>query len=87
MVRLELQYLHEIKRIRYTPTQIIEDLERDIDLTVRDMGFHRVILAAQNIGWTRDPFDRIIVAQAELDGQRLLSKDEVMAANSPVVIW
>ena len=64
VVRLELQYLYEIGRTRAAARVVVRDLSRSIGLGVCDQRFDRVIEAAEAQDWTRDPFDRIIVAQA-----------------------
>ena len=35
----------------------------------------------------RDPFDRMLIAQAAIEGLRLVSKDSVIAALFPDVLW
>jgi PIN domain nuclease of toxin-antitoxin system len=44
--------------------------------------------AVERLPWHhRDPFDRILVAQAELEQATLVSRDEVLAAYGVPVIW
>ena len=43
-------------------------------------------LAAEET-WTRDPFDRVIVAQARLRGAPLLTKDRAIHAGYERAIW
>jgi PIN domain nuclease of toxin-antitoxin system len=49
--------------------------------------FNSVIGHALTISWTRDPFDRLIVANAALDQSLLLSKDRVIQANYEHATW
>src|SRR5262245_56062295 len=81
MVYLELQYLHEIGRITQGPEKVISYLEARIDLKQCGLPFARVVQFAAREGWTRDPCDRIIVAQARLGEHPLISKDEIIAQN------
>jgi PIN domain nuclease of toxin-antitoxin system len=37
--------------------------------------------------WTRDPFDRLIVAQAAIESVRLLTKDRTIRRNFAGAIW
>ena len=44
--------------------------------------------AVERLPWHhRDPFDRILVAQAGLEGAALVSRDEALAAYGVPVIW
>jgi PIN domain nuclease of toxin-antitoxin system len=88
MVVVELQYLHEIKRIIVTPQEILVKLSAEIGLTVCDHPFPIIAEIAIGETWTRDPFDRIIVAHAKSNGASpLLTKDEVIRANYPNARW
>jgi PIN domain nuclease of toxin-antitoxin system len=45
-------------------------------------------LAVQHLPWVhRDPFDRLLVAQARCEGFTLLSADHTLAAYGPEVRW
>lgn len=81
IVRLELHYLHEIQRLSAEADKIIADLSSRIGLQLCDKPFNRIIGQALTLGWTRDSFDRIIVAHAGLNDNLLLSKDETILAN------
>jgi PIN domain nuclease of toxin-antitoxin system len=39
------------------------------------------------ISWTRDPFDRIIVANASLENSILVSKDQSILGHYPFARW
>jgi PIN domain nuclease of toxin-antitoxin system len=87
MVELELQYLNEIGRIKYRPNQILEHLTEKSGLLICDKPFSAVIQLAKQIIWTRDPFDRIIVAQAGLGKNRLVTNDEIILKQYPHSYW
>ena len=87
MVRLELKYLFELKRIHFSPATILSDLKLEIDLTECNHTFEQVIQSALGLSWTRDPFDRIIVAQAAIGGNILLTKDRVILDNYKHAVW
>jgi hypothetical protein len=42
---------------------------------------------ALHIRWTRDPFDRIICAQAACTGTRLLTKDTIIRSHFKKALW
>ena len=37
--------------------------------------------------WTRDPFDRLITAQAAVDDSPLLTKDDTIHTYYPKAVW
>jgi PIN domain nuclease of toxin-antitoxin system len=76
IVRLELQYLYEIQRVTDDANTIVTDLSKRIGLRVCDEDFNTIVNKALGISWTRDPFDRLIVANAGLHDSILVSKDE-----------
>lgn len=87
IVRLELQYLYEIKRIKVEPDVIISDLSAQIGLKICNKNFNDIINITLTITWTRDPFDRIITANALLNKNILLSKDQNILNNYPYAKW
>jgi PIN domain nuclease of toxin-antitoxin system len=46
-------------------------------------GFER----GKAIHWTRDPFDRVIIAQAEVESVSLLSRDQPMRDHFKRAVW
>jgi PIN domain nuclease of toxin-antitoxin system len=87
IVKLELSCLHEAKRIDDPSDVIIDDLGKRINLKVADDGFLSIIDIASGYNWTRDPFDRIITAHAEMRSLRLLTKDRKILANYDKAFW
>jgi PIN domain nuclease of toxin-antitoxin system len=87
VVRLELQYLFEIERVTVGSDTIVNDLGSRIGLQVCSRPFNRVVTQAMGQVWTRDPFDRLIVAQAALQDNLLLSKDETILRNYAYARW
>lgn len=76
MVRLELQYLFEIGRVREPSVGVVDDLASSLGLRVCDRPFADVALEAERFTFTRDPFDRLIVAQAALADAPLVTRDD-----------
>jgi PIN domain nuclease of toxin-antitoxin system len=87
IVCLELQLWYEIRQIRHSPRQILRHLDDAIGLAICAKPFMSVIELAENLGWTRDPFDRIIVAQASLDLDPLITKDLRIHEHYGKAIW
>ncbi len=87
MVALELDLLHEIGRIREPGTRILDHLEATIGLVLSPVPFASAVAAARGLRWTRDPFDRLIVASALAQGAELATADAVIRANFPLATW
>ena len=86
-VLLELQFLKEIKRITTDPMLIIQTLEETLGLQLCPLEFSKVVIAALSQSWTRDPFDRMIAAQASVRNELLLTKDRLIRNNCSVACW
>ena len=87
IVQLELQYLNEIQRITGKPNEIVSDLSDKIGLKICEKSFNVIINHAMNLSWTRDPFDRIIVANAALNDDVLITKDQSILDHYPNARW
>ena len=87
MVIAELGFLYEIKRINYTPQQIVESLRRSIDLKISDAPFEKIAFKSTKILWTRDPFDQLMTATAMLDDARILTKDRMILEHYENAVW
>ena len=88
MAFVELQYLYEIRRIIVTPQEILVKLSAEVGLTLCDNPFPIIAEVALGETWTRDPFDRVIVAHAKANGAApLLTSDEATLANYPNARW
>ena len=85
VVRLELQYLFEIQRITDEANEIVFDLSDRIGLKMCDKSFNTIVSSALDFSWTRDPFDRIIVANA--NNNILVTKDQNILKNYEKAIW
>ena len=88
MVPLELQYLYERGKLAASSRQILSKLAREIVVAVCPLPFSLVTDAALEESWTREPFDRLIVAQAKANGYaRLITADRLIRANYPQALW
>lgn len=86
-VKLELQYLFEIRRTAEPAKTVIEALAREVGLRVCDLPFAEVVEVALGQSWTRDPFDRLIVSQATLRGATLITRDGDIRDHFPQAVW
>ena len=87
VVRLELKYLEEIGRITTPSQRVIKTLEDRLGVKEATVDLGPVITVAESLFWTRDPFDRLIVAHAHLINSPLITKDETIRANYIQAIW
>ena len=87
MVELEMEYLYEMGRIQRPATDVIAHLRAAVNLKACERSFSSVVAKARELKWTRDPFDRLIAAQAALGGDQLLTRDKIIRANYPHAIW
>lgn len=87
MVALELQYLHEIGRITRPANDVLAALSDDIDLRMNETPFAETVARAQSLAWTRDPFDRLIVAETLAADGLLVTRDEKIRTNAACAVW
>jgi PIN domain nuclease of toxin-antitoxin system len=73
IVRLELQLADTI----------IADLAQQVGLSICPKPFNDVMAKATQLSWTRDPFDRILVAHASLNDDILVTNDQNIHAHYP----
>lgn len=85
--KLEIQYLHEIGRFRFDAGEVCSELAESIGLMVSDNGLADVVEMASAIVWTRDPFDRLIVAEASIYDTPLITADRLIRNNYPHAVW
>lgn len=77
-VRLELQYLLETGRLNEPPDVVLGYLQDRIDLRMCTLPTASIVGAALLQTWTRDPFDRLITANAAAAAALLVTRDRAM---------
>jgi PIN domain nuclease of toxin-antitoxin system len=84
----ELEILYELKRTRLPARDLFEKVAHETGLRLCDLPFATVASAALVEGWTRDPFDRMIVAQAKANGFAwLITSDQQIPKHYPRAVW
>jgi PIN domain nuclease of toxin-antitoxin system len=86
-VELELTYLYEVGRVTEPAAAPLGALRRTIGLQVAEESLRAVAQAAAGLSWTRDPFDRLIAAQAVVADAPLVTADQTILANLPLATW
>jgi PIN domain nuclease of toxin-antitoxin system len=74
---LELQFLHESGKVRLR-NQTVQWVVNDDRWLVDEPPAGSWFLRAAEVGWTRDPFDRLLVAHAQVRRWRLATADARM---------
>lgn len=88
MVLVELEYLYEIKRLLLPSRDTYRKVEHELGVRLCDLPFADVARAALDEKWTRDAFDRMIVAQAKVNGfAPLISSDEKIGEHYSRTVW
>ena len=85
-VLLEIELLHEIGRLRVGATPVSMRLGEDLSIRVATERFAAVAIEALALGFTRDPFDRLIVAHAALAKASLVTHDTTIRYRYPKAI-
>jgi PIN domain nuclease of toxin-antitoxin system len=87
IVKIEMKYLSEISRINQHPDVIIDALVDEIGLVYSNNSIERIVNRAIHFDFTRDPFDRIIVADAAINNSYLITKDKYIRKNYKYAVW
>jgi PIN domain nuclease of toxin-antitoxin system len=82
-VLLEIELLFEIRRLGEGAQVVAAGLSEDLDIRVAGERFADVATEALALGFTRDPFDRLIVAHASLSKATLVTQDATLRYRYP----
>ena len=84
---LELEFLHEIGRLKPTASKVVTVLGQEVGLVICELPFRLVVDYALKQNWGRDLFDRLIVANAKAADAPLVTKDERIHRNYLRAVW
>lgn len=87
LVLLEISILHEIGRIRFPVRDIWELLREDYGVREALGELQAIGVEARRLTWTRDPFDRLIVAHAVANNTQLLTADTTILRHCASARW
>ena len=87
IVQLELTFLHEIGRLAVGGGDVVADLRERVGLRLSEQPLSAVVAAAAGLSWTRDPFDRLIVADALAANTTLVTKDDTILDHCSLARW
>ena len=88
MVMLELEMLFEKSALKYSASQIFADLNQQIGVSVCQLPMSAIMTSALAIKWTREPGDRIIVANAVANNEApLITSDRRIHEHYRNAIW
>ena len=73
---LEIQFLAEIGRVTLGGGRSVDALIADPRWRLDEPPAGRWFTAACEVGWTRDPFDRLLAAHARVRGWKLATADD-----------
>lgn len=80
---LEVQFLLEAGRLRLVAGRAPASLAEDPRWVLDDPPAARWFASACEYTWTRDPFDRLLAAHAQVRGWRLATADQVLLDRLP----
>jgi len=87
IAELELTYLCEIGRTTAPGSAVFADLAERIGVVRSATSFAAVVAAAAPLSWTRDPFDRLIVGDADASACDLLTRDSRLLDRYSRAVW
>lgn len=87
VVLLELELMHEIGRLKASPDEVLSAIRSQLTLAVSRAPLTEIVESARPLTWTRDPFDRLIVANAIADRVSLVTADANILDHFKDAVW
>lgn len=69
------------------PAALVDEAVARLDLTILPVSMAHGIVAGELPLHHKDPFDRLLIAQAEIDGLTLISPDSAFMAYKVKMLW
>lgn len=87
IVKLELHYLQETGRLTLPADIMLDSKTLNFEINLSDMSFTALCEAAKSQSWTRDLFDRFIVAEAAFHRAKLITADHKIHEHYKKALW
>jgi PIN domain nuclease of toxin-antitoxin system len=82
---LELQFLSEVGRLELDAERFVQALGRDPRFVIDEVSLVSLVRKALPLGWTRDPFDRLLTAHSLARRTPLCTLDRRIRENHPLI--
>lgn len=83
---LEMQFLAEVGRLEMQAAQLVKAIAADPRLVLDEVLLLAVVRKALELGWTRDPFDRLLAAHSLARRVPLCTVDRRLSAHHPLLV-
>ena len=83
---LEIQFLTESGKMKSQSPRLAHAIMSDIRFSVDEVSLVALVQKSMQLGWTRDPFDRLIAAHSVVRRIPLCSVDEIILKNHKLLI-
>ena len=80
---LEIRFLIEAGKVRIAESDWEERLTRDRRFRIDNCRIGDIVTGASELGFTRDPFDRLLAGHAIARGYRLATADDLLLEHLP----
>jgi len=87
IVKLELYYLHESGKLTLTKDKMLDAHTLNFNFELSNASFSDICEVAESLSWTRDVFDRLIVAEAKFANAKLITKDSNIHKHYKKSVW
>ena len=84
---LEVNYLYQCGKILVPANKLLGSLISEFGVVEADISFSEVCSEAAKLSWTRDPFDRLLVAHTLSAKAQLMTKDQIILKNCKKAFW
>ena len=83
---LEVQFLAEVGRVEVRQPEFAEAIGRDPRFVLDEPPMLELVRRALPLGWTRDPFDRLLAAHSSARRSPLCTVDRVLLREHDLVV-
>jgi PIN domain nuclease of toxin-antitoxin system len=80
---LEIRFLVEARKVRIAERDWEKRIGQDRRFRIDDCRIGDIVTSASELGFTRDPFDRLIAGHAIARGYRLATADDLLLQHLP----